>query len=73
MPRAEPAMGAAAQQRVQDRSSLRDSIREMERLLRRLHGNADRLRARAQPTSKLSAILGNAGNSLKQDPLATNL
>jgi len=64
------AMGAAAQRRVQDRFSLRDSIREMGRLLRRLHGNADRRRARAQPTSRPSAILGIAGNSLKQDPLA---
>jgi len=64
------AMGAAAQRRVQDRFSLRDSIREMERLLRRLHADANRLRARAQPTSRPSAILGTAGNSLKQDPLA---
>jgi len=64
------AMGAAAQRRVQDRFSLRDSIREMGCLLRRLHRNADRLRARAQPTSRPSANLGTAGNSLKQDPLA---
>jgi glycosyltransferase involved in cell wall biosynthesis len=62
-------MGTAAQQRVQGRFSLRDSVQEMESLFRRLHSSAETLRARTQPTSNLTAIVGNAGNSLRQDPL----
>ncbi len=64
------AVGEAARQRVRDRFSLHASVHQMESLLRRLHGNAETLRVRTQPTSKLTAIIGGAGNLFGQDPLA---